>query len=265
MRADDDGVRVGLLGLQNDRGQVQLVLREELRGHRRAPGLPELLRHHVGDGLPGLVVLGDDRHPGEAGRRVVDEEIDLDVVRDHQPERVGVHVILELRPGHDGHRDDLLLTDENVDRKIRRGPGRTDDQRDALLIDHLPGDLAGLRRIELVVPRHDLDLASEDAAALVELIDGDDHALSHVPADRGRGSGERGDQPDLDDDPRLRLLSLRDVPLLDARGGHKGHDDDSDSERPTEPTTHPTPPCLVYARCTRPVGDDSPSPTCASH
>ncbi len=94
--------------------------------------------------------------------------------------------------------DDAAFLGDVVDRELHGGGKTADDEIDLFLFDQLQRPRRGLAGIELVVAHQQLRLAAVEAAALVELGDGDfggAHLILRLGAVR---PGQRNRKADLD-------------------------------------------------------------------
>ncbi len=128
----------------------------------------------------------------------------------------GPRVLLRVREhrgaGRDQHLRHLASVHVRPDRLVDRRPERADQREDLVLLDELPRQLDGVRRVVTVVVVLEHDLAAVDAALAVGALARVDvrEVRLHRGRDRSverRRAGQREGPPDRDrpgGDPRLR-------------------------------------------------------------
>ena len=122
----------------------------------------------------------------------------------------------------DGVEQDLAFLADRVDRQLRGGRQRADDEVDLVLLDQLQRAGRRFARIELVVAHQQFGHAAVEAAALVEFLDRQFGGALLVLRFRGKRAGQRRRETYLD---RRAVLRPGDVePQRRAGGGDAGAD-----------------------------------------
>ena len=188
---DEHHVRLGRADAADQRGEVGGGRRVVLVVHRLQAGLLRQLARAVGQVLRELVVGGEERDGlrallladgeeavgparGVVPRRVVEPHVVLDGV---------VHLEREI-----AHQQQVALLDQRHDRRGGHRPIGRDQQVDLVDVEQLGVDRRGERRVGLVVVDDEIDLAPEQAALGVDVLD--PHAAARAaPPGRRRRAG----------------------------------------------------------------------------
>jgi len=186
----EDRVGLGVDQCLHDRAGLDLAERHCLLDELDAPAgaCDHLALERRGGGLPVLVVRVDDRPALLAELcRLRDQHGRLHVGRGPQPERVLVAVLPHDLVGErfGGEKQHLALLGEVSDGEAHVRRERAHQQRDALTHQELLGGAHGVAGIAVVVADHELQLAAEHAAAGVDFVDRELHALP-VRLEEGR-------------------------------------------------------------------------------
>jgi len=196
---DEERVAVALLRLQDRRAEVDLArIGRDVRADLDPFGL-ERLHDHVAAALPEVVV---DPHDVDGLRldAVLDVACDLGHrggLRERRAEDIRVALLGDrgrFPAGEVRHLGALRLGHAHQDGAGEHRP----HHHVGTVVDRLLRERLGDARVRLRVARRVLDLAAQDAALGVDLLDRELHAVVEVGAGRGTGAGQLDEPHDLD-------------------------------------------------------------------